>query len=140
MINKKLINFKTKEEFLKSKDQIYDWSIVFIDDTREIWTHQTGFQSLPDGGTEGQVLIQGEEGPEWSSELDNKADIEDLSNVIGEEITDHVFDEFYIPTIIPSSGEILDVEVGKYYRFDEEVNNLTINLPTIEDINHLKVL
>lgn len=65
MINKKLINFKTKEEFLKAKGQIYDWSIVFIDDTREIWTHQTGFQSLPEGGKEDQVLAKTEDGYEW---------------------------------------------------------------------------
>lgn len=65
MINKKLINFKTREEFLKSKDQIYDWSIVFIDDTREIWTHQTGFQSLPGNGEVNQILGMTEEGPAW---------------------------------------------------------------------------
>ena len=51
-----------------------------------------------------------------------------------------MFDEFYIPTIIPSSGETLDVEVGKYYRFDEEVNILIVNLPIIEDTTHIKVL
>lgn len=44
-INKKLIHFKTKENFLKEKNagNILDTSIVFIKDTREIWTHDSGY-------------------------------------------------------------------------------------------------
>lgn len=40
-INKKLIHFKTKENFQKELEagNILDTSIVFISDTQEIWTH-----------------------------------------------------------------------------------------------------
>ena len=70
MINKKLIHFKTKEEFLKQKDQIYDWSIVYIKDTREIWTHDSGYQTLPPDWEEDQLLEATENGPEWVNKKD----------------------------------------------------------------------
>lgn len=53
-----LIHFKTKAVFEAelSANNIPDKSIVFIQDTREIYTHKTGYQAIPTGGTEGQIL------------------------------------------------------------------------------------
>lgn len=48
MINKKLINFKTKAQFTAKLSQIDRTSIVFIEDTKEIWTHGV-FYGLSDG-------------------------------------------------------------------------------------------
>lgn len=47
-INKKLIHFKTKENFNKevAKDNILDTSIVFIQDSKEISTHGTLYKSV----------------------------------------------------------------------------------------------
>ena len=41
MIEKIFIHFKNKQDFLVEKDNIYDSSIVFIQDTQQIYTHGT---------------------------------------------------------------------------------------------------
>lgn len=53
-----LIHFKTKAAFEVelSANNIPDKAIVFIQDTREIYTHKTGYQTIPTGGIEGQIL------------------------------------------------------------------------------------
>lgn len=61
-INKKLIHFKTKEEFLKRLEakEILDTSIVFIKSTHEIWTHGEYYLELPEGlltEEEAQILF-----------------------------------------------------------------------------------
>lgn len=50
-IKKKLIHFKTKANFLKEKEagNILNTSIVFIKDTKEIWTHGEYYPNLPEG-------------------------------------------------------------------------------------------
>lgn len=47
-INKKLIHFKEKEEFKKRLDnnEILDTSIVFIKDTKEIYTHESEYKTV----------------------------------------------------------------------------------------------
>lgn len=50
-INKKLIHFNHKEDFLREKDtnnNILDTSIVFIKDTQELWTHGQFYSCLSD--------------------------------------------------------------------------------------------
>ena len=39
MINKKLIHFNTYSAFEDSRSQLYDWSIAFIAETKQIYTH-----------------------------------------------------------------------------------------------------
>lgn len=41
MIDKKLIHFNTYSAFEASKSQLYDWTIVFIKETKQIYTHGT---------------------------------------------------------------------------------------------------
>ena len=41
MIKKKLIHFNTYSAFEESKSQLYDWTIAFIKETKQIYTHQT---------------------------------------------------------------------------------------------------
>lgn len=41
MIKKKLIHFNTYSAFAESKSQLYDWTIAFIKETKQIYTHQT---------------------------------------------------------------------------------------------------
>lgn len=50
-INKKLIHFKKKEDFLSKLEnqEILDTSIIFIKDTKEIWTHGEYYSQLPEG-------------------------------------------------------------------------------------------
>lgn len=67
MFENKLLNYQTKAKFLEEKSQIKDDSIVFIQDTREIWTHNSGFQTIPLGGEVGQVLTKTKEGFEWKT-------------------------------------------------------------------------
>lgn len=38
-INKKLIHFKKKSDFIKNQSNLLETSIIFIKDTQEIWTH-----------------------------------------------------------------------------------------------------
>ena len=47
-INKKLIHFKTKENFDNkvANNEILDTSIVFIKDSREIYTHGNTYMSI----------------------------------------------------------------------------------------------
>jgi hypothetical protein len=46
VINKKLVHFDEKEDFIKRKDagDILDTSIVFIKDANKIYTHGTEYQ------------------------------------------------------------------------------------------------
>lgn len=48
-IDKKLIHFKTKSAFENAlaNDQLNDWSIVFIKETQEIWTHGQLYSCSP---------------------------------------------------------------------------------------------
>lgn len=39
MINKKLIHFNTYSAFEENKSQLYDWTIAFIGETKQIYTH-----------------------------------------------------------------------------------------------------
>lgn len=39
MINKKLIHFNTYSSFEENKSQLYDWTIAFIGETKQIYTH-----------------------------------------------------------------------------------------------------
>lgn len=39
MINKKLIHFNTYSAFEANKSQLYDWTIAFIGETKQIYTH-----------------------------------------------------------------------------------------------------
>lgn len=50
-IKKKIIHFKTKNNFQKELDagNILETSIVFIKDTKEIWTHNEYYSQLPEG-------------------------------------------------------------------------------------------
>lgn len=50
MIEKKLIHFNKKEDFVKrlNNEEIKSTSIVFIGDTKEIWTHGNYYASTVD--------------------------------------------------------------------------------------------
>lgn len=43
-INKKFIRFENKEDFESQKENIQETSIVFIEDSNEIWTHDTSYK------------------------------------------------------------------------------------------------
>lgn len=67
MLNNRLLHFKKKEDFLKEYNagNIREDSIVLIKDTREIWSHNAGYQTIPEGGEINQILGMTEEGPQW---------------------------------------------------------------------------
>lgn len=50
MINNKFIYFKTKQSFEENIDQIPVTSIVFVEDTKEIITHNTTYSTGEGGG------------------------------------------------------------------------------------------
>lgn len=75
-INKKLIHFNDKQAFESelAKGNILPYSIVFIKSTKELWTHGQYYSSLQDYYTK--------------TEIDqNKANIDDLSNILGSAVT-----------------------------------------------------
>ena len=63
-LTERLIHFKKKEDFQKEYDSgnISETSIVFIKDSGEIWTHNSGYKTIPGGGVDGQVLIINDDG------------------------------------------------------------------------------
>ena len=81
-MNKRFVIFSTKAAFTSATkgNQYDDNSIVFIKDTKEIWTHATSFQSIPDGGTDGQVLTFKDNKIVW-------ADVEDQTTEISSELS-----------------------------------------------------
>lgn len=58
-IDKKLIHFKTRSAFdtALANNQLNSWSIVFIKDTKEIWTHDQIY-SCPYTKTEIDQLLE----------------------------------------------------------------------------------
>ena len=77
-INKKLIHFKSKKKFEEelANNNILDTSLVFIQDSKEIWTHGTYF----DCGIEG-----------LQAEIDSiEATMITAATTEGEEVTDYV--------------------------------------------------
>lgn len=87
-IEKKLIHFNKKESFLTelSNNNILQTSIVFIKDSQEIWTHGQ-FYPCPYNKEELDTLIKNIQNQLDTLEVD-KANIEDLSNIFGEEVID----------------------------------------------------
>lgn len=78
-INKKLIHFRTKAAFTTELDagNIPDTSIVFIKDTKEIWTHGQLYSCSPlpdaaDGVTGGIQIGYAASGRNYALELLNK--------------------------------------------------------------------
>lgn len=57
-INKKLIHFNKEVDFKKELEagNILETSIIFIKDTRKIYTHNAGYVTIPEGGEIGQFL------------------------------------------------------------------------------------
>lgn len=73
MLNKNLIHFNEKETFDNVRKEIPDSSICFIKDTQQIYTHNQ---------------LYGGNYDELKSNIENKADIVELSNVLGKEVLD----------------------------------------------------
>ena len=73
-INKKLIHFQNYEKFLDEKEHgnILDTSICFIKDRQLIYTHRKGYQAVPEGGKEGQILtVNDKDEVIWKDVKDN---------------------------------------------------------------------
>ena len=119
-INKKLIHFKNKENFERevANGNILDNSIVFIQDTKEIWTHGTiycvdkwnsvltdsgeGIKYLSDDGSYKEIIV-----PTKISELIND------SGFVSSEIVQQLIDDSIANLDIgDSSGGETDVEVS----------------------------
>lgn len=81
---KRFAFFKTLNGF-KSAEKGTDYdenTLIFIKDSKLIKTHNTDFQAIPDGGSEGDVLVYNGTSFEWKS-LDNiEVDGKELSEVL----------------------------------------------------------
>lgn len=71
-MNKRFIIFNKKSDFLSNPSKYNEESIVFIKDTKEIWTHDTSFQSIPEGGEEGKILVFKNGSLTWTDEYITK--------------------------------------------------------------------
>lgn len=71
-INKKLIHFNKFDDFKKELDNgnILDKSIIFIKDTKQIYTHKSGYLTIPEGAREGQVLGFKDGTVKWVNEVE----------------------------------------------------------------------
>lgn len=80
-IEKLLIHFNDKQDFESKYKEgaIKDTSIVFIKNSKEIHTHSQTYKTLPDGGTNGQVLCNTENGPEWADSYDDTKLVEEIN-------------------------------------------------------------
>ena len=68
----------------------------------------------------------------------NKTILKD--RVTKEEMFPITHENCVITPIEVASGETLTAKVGRYYRFDEEVNILEVTLPKVEETDRLKSL
>lgn len=67
-IDKQFIQAKTKTNFesrLEAGD-VKNTSIAFIEDTKQIWTQDKYYSTIPEGGTTNNVLTKTDDGVEWS--------------------------------------------------------------------------
>lgn len=66
----------------------------------------------------------------------------DLSNVIGEDASDDVFDDYKSTTIekvsVADNSATINAKTGTYYTVTDVVDNLNITLPDIADKEHIK--
>lgn len=111
-IDKKLIHFNKKEDFVEklNKGEIKDISIVFIKDTKEIWTHGIYYSDLSDYATE--QFVQ------------DYSKIEDDEIIIGEEtLTPLVLDNVGLP------GQVL-IKTETGYKW-ENFENLFVKYVSI---------
>lgn len=86
---KRFAFFKTLNGF-KSAEKGTDYddnTLIFIKDSKLIKTHNTDFQTLPDGAKEGDVLVFDGEKFVWKSASDIQIDGKDLSEVINGLVT-----------------------------------------------------
>lgn len=99
-IEKLFIHFKDKQDFeQKCKEgAIKDTSIVFIKNSKEIYTHSQAYKTLPDGGTNGQVLCNTENGPEWADSYDDTKLVEEINKKCNVEICENQFEFDQIKT------------------------------------------
>lgn len=139
-INKKLIHFAKKQSFIDARDsdQILPTSICFIQETREIYTHGQLYSCDPDILKQYTTNEAFDEHIESQNKInDNKANIEDLSNIIGEEVSDDVLldQELNKPigvVVVDSSTSTISAIDNRYYRIDGAVNDLELTLPEVE--------
>jgi hypothetical protein len=73
LIEDLLIKAKTKESFERALQagSIKSTSIVFIEDTEELWTHGKYYHFVPSDGKEGQILRHNGEKAEWSWNIED---------------------------------------------------------------------
>lgn len=69
-------------------------------------------------------------------------DIKQINNIEAKEIKEgEGFEEMtYGVMIVPFKGNVLQAETNRYYRFDEVVNTLAIELPSIGETSVLKAI
>lgn len=74
-IKQRLIHFNKEATFQRelSANNIPINAIVFVKETKKIYTHETGYISLPEGGTEGQVLSIKDGTAKWADLGSNPA-------------------------------------------------------------------
>lgn len=114
--NKTFLQAESLEEAKEQLEEVYeanpDAVIIVEEEGKErIIEHGKQLNFVPNGGKEGQVLTSDEEGnPKWGESGGG-------SQVAIESV----------------SGETLDAEANKYYRFDTPVNTLAVTLPNIPE-------
>lgn len=117
-IDKKLIHFNKKEEFLKRLEakEIKDTSIVFIKSTHEIWTHGEFYSQIPEG-----LLTQ-----EEAEELFYTKEEVDETFATKEELVEN-----YDKSVTPRAGEreiVYTTVSGNAIEWDETPANVVSNI------------
>lgn len=126
MKKQKLINFKRNEDFQRDLQagELLETSIIFVDDTKKIYTHNTEFDCSGGGSSD------------WNN-IENRPFGEKLGDLLYSR-EDVAFDggtdgDYYLST--PDTNTVCPLEVGKTYRLllDDKEYDLTCSQGGLDD-------
>lgn len=127
MIDGQFIQVKTKDNFVTAleNEEINDSSIAFIEDTNEIWAKGKYYKTVPDGGTDGQVLSTDGTLLKWDTVEGSSVDLSGYAKLSTQESIQFTLSK-------PGDNEVSFniVPNGKMFKYDS-LGHLQINTEQI---------
>ena len=96
-MTKRFVFFNTYNGFTNANKGVDydDESIVFIKDRKLIYTNETGFNAIPDGGTNGDILVFDGTNYVWQSPDNIQVDGQDLSDILNDKVSYDDLQNYY---------------------------------------------
>ena len=117
-MTKRFVFFNTYNGFTSANKGVDydDESIVFIKDRKLIYTNETGFNAIPDGGTSGDILTFDGTNYVWQSPDNIQVNGQDLSDILNDKVSYDDLQNYYTKSEVDTAIEtaVNDLNISQY--------------------------